>query len=319
MSAGEPSVLDAALDRTVVLSYSRIGYVLRCRHFAPGDLRRMDGQVALVTGASSGIGLAAAVGFAGLGATVWIVARDRERGERARDWLRQQSGSAAHELAVCDLSDLGSVRGLAASLRRSISRLDVLVHNAAVLTHEHRLSPDGIELTMATNVVGPHLLTHELEPLLRRGSRVVNVSSGGMYSQRLKLVLLAHQASNTRGTALYAQSKRMLVILSELWADRLRERGVAVNAMHPGWVDTPGLDRSLPAFHRISRRLLRTPEQGADTIVWLGCSRLGGDSSGGFWFDRARRPTHYLPFTRETAAERDRLWLEVERLAGTAG
>jgi hypothetical protein len=86
--------------------------------------------------------------------------------------------------------------------------------------------------------------------------------------------------------------------------------------MHPGWVDTPGLRDSLPGFHRVLRRLLRTPEQGADTIVWLGSAPQAAQISGAFWFDRARRPTHLLPWGGEAEQDRRRLWTEIERLSG---
>ena len=115
---------------------------------------------------------------------------------------------------------------------------------------------------------------------------------------------------------MYARTKRAQVILTELWAKRLAGTGVVVHAMHPGWVDTPGVASSLPRFHRLTGPLLRSPEQGADTIVWLGAAAEPGESSGGFWHDRRRRPTHRVPWTRETPEDRERLWRECERLTG---
>jgi dehydrogenase/reductase SDR family member 12 len=89
-----------------------------------------------------------------------------------------------------------------------------------------------------------------------------------------------------------------------------------VNSMHPGWVDTQGLRDSLPGFRKVMRPLLRTAEQGADTIVWLGAAAPAAEVSGGFWLDRVLRPTHLLAWSGETPADRERLWQEVERLAG---
>jgi hypothetical protein len=86
--------------------------------------------------------------------------------------------------------------------------------------------------------------------------------------------------------------------------------------MHPGWVDTPGVKASLPRFYRLTRPLLRTPEQGADTIVWLGAADEPGRSTGLFWHDRRSRPTHLLPWTTETHDERERLWAQCARLTG---
>ena len=193
-----------------------------------------------------------------------------------------------------------------------------MVNNAGVLSAERSLSRDGIELTLATNVVGPFLLTKLLAPLLRQSApaRIVNVSSGGMYTQGLHPEDLQSTDGRFRGTVAYARTKRIQVVLSELWASRLANAGVAVNAMHPGWVDTPGLRDALPAFHRVLRPLLRTPEQGADTIVWLGSAPRAARVSGAFWFDRARRPTHLLPWSADSDEDRQRLWAEVERLSG---
>jgi NAD(P)-dependent dehydrogenase (short-subunit alcohol dehydrogenase family) len=302
----------------VILSDTTLGFALRSRRWDRSDLASMDGKVVLVTGATSGLGEAAATGFARLGASVWVVARSRERGEHSKAWIAEQSGSDDVHVGICDFSDLRSVRRFAEQCEAGASRLDVLVNNAGVLTEERSLSRDGIELTLATNVVGPFLLTKLLVPLLTRSapSRVIDVSSGGMYSQGLHLEDLQNAHGKFRGTVAYARTKRMQVVLSELWARRLRGTGALVNAMHPGWVDTPGLRDSLPGFHRVLAPLLRTPEQGADTIVWLGSAPQASQVSGSFWFDRARRTTHLVGWGTESEQDRRRLWTEIERLSG---
>ena len=106
------------------------------------------------------------------------------------------------------------------------------------------------------------------------------------------------------------------MILTGLWAQRLQGTGVVVDAMHPGWVDTPGVRSSLPQFYKATSRLLRTPQEGADTIVWLGAAPQPARSTGGFWHDRRQRPIHRVPWTKETAEDRERLWAECERLSG---
>jgi NAD(P)-dependent dehydrogenase (short-subunit alcohol dehydrogenase family) len=311
------SLIDTALDLSVVGGYTSVGYRIRSRGWS--QLPRMDGKVVLVTGATSGIGLAAANGFARLGAAVWLAVRNRERGEHARATILKHRGAADVHVEVCDLSRLESVRQFAERFAAAAPRLDVLVNNAGVLAQERQLSPDGIELTLATNVIGPFLLTQMLVPVLERSgaSRIVNVSSGGMYAQKLRADDLQSEQGNFDGAAVYARSKRAEVVLTERWAQRLTGTGVTVHAMHPGWVDTAGIQSSLPRFYRLARPLLRTPDQGADTIVWLGAAAEPAETSGGFWHDRRRRPTHLLPGTRETEADRDRLWAECVALSST--
>jgi NAD(P)-dependent dehydrogenase (short-subunit alcohol dehydrogenase family) len=311
------SLMDTALDRTVVGGYTNVGYRLRSIWWGADELERMDGKVVLVTGATSGLGRAAAEGFARLGATVWLLARDAQRGERARAAVAELCDDGEARLGLCDLADLESVRRFAARFGAESARLDVLVNNAGVLSSQRTWSADAIELTFAVNVVAPFLLTELLLAALRRSApaRIVTVSSGGMYAQRLRADDLQSERGEFDGTAVYARSKRAEVILTEMWAERLRGTGITVHAMHPGWTNTQGVRSSLPRFYAITRPLLRTPGQGADTIVWLGAGAPAGDSSGGFWHDRRRRPTYLLPRTRETESDREMLWRECERLS----
>jgi NAD(P)-dependent dehydrogenase (short-subunit alcohol dehydrogenase family) len=274
---------DRALDASL-LGYTRLGFAVRERGWAP--LPRMDGQAVVVTGASSGIGRAAASGFAALGASVIDVVRDPSR---ARE--------GAADVRVCDVSSLAGVRRLAATL----TRVDVLVNNAGALPEARSETAEGVEVAFATNVLGPFALTSLVHP-----GRVITVTSGGMYTARLDAFDLQTVSRLYRGAEVYARTKRAELVLTSMWA----ERGVAAHAMHPGWVDTPGLASSLPGFHRALRPLLRTPEQGADTIVWLGSA---GVPPGRLWHDRAERPAYRLPWTRETPVDRERLWRELER------
>ncbi len=311
-------LIDTALDRSVVGGYTRLGYLIRSRAWEPGQLPSMAGRTVLVTGASGGLGLAAAEGFAALGARLLLVVRDAQRGERSRELIEQRTGNPQLQVELCDLSSLQSVRALVARLQARDQQLDVLVNNAGVLPRARTLSADGFELAFATNVLGPFLLTNLLIPVLQRSPdpRIINVSSGGMYTQRLRVDDLESERGSFDGAAVYARTKRAQVVLTQLWAARLAGTGVVVHAMHPGWADTPGVRESLPRFHRLTAPLLRTPQQGADTIVWLGAAAPPRASSGGFWHDRRRRPTHLLPGTRESAAQRERLWEECCRRSG---
>ena len=311
------SLLDTALDLSVVGGYTSVGYRIRSRGWKP--LPRMDGKVVLITGATSGLGLAAADGFTRLGATVWLAVRNRDRGEGARTRILEHRPGADIRVGLCDLSSMESVRRFAKRFAAEAPRLDVLVNNAGVLTQERELSADGIELTLATNVLGPFLLTQLLISTLQRStpSRIVNVSSGGMYTQKLRADDLQSEQEDFDGPTAYARTKRAEVVLTEMWAQQLAGTGVSVHAMHPGWADTAGVRSSLPRFYRATRPLLRSPDQGADTIVWLGAAAEPSDSSGAFWHDRRRRPTHLLPGTRESDADRRRLWAECVALSST--
>jgi dehydrogenase/reductase SDR family protein 12 len=312
------SLIDIALDLAVVPGYTKLGYRARralCwEEISPGS---MVGRRVLVTGATSGLGLASAQALVELGASVHILARDRERGERASARIAQATGSEV-QLELADLASLSSVRSFTRQFCAEHDCLHVLVNNAGVLSGERELSADGHELAFATNVLGTFLLTNELLPLLCAGapSRIVNVSSGGMYTRRIDVSDLESEHGDYDGPGVYARTKRAQVILTELWAQRLANTGIVVHAMHPGWADTPGIERSLPRFHRTLRPLLRTPAEGADTIVWLASSQEPARSTGGFWHDRRMRATHRAPWTRETEADRRALWETCMRATG---
>jgi dehydrogenase/reductase SDR family member 12 len=289
-------------------SFDRIGFRRHRRRFRPEDLDvDLSGRIVLVTGGNAGIGRAAAKALAERGADVRLLARSPERAEVARDALRRETGSHRIDFELVDVADLASVRRFVTGA--NLDSVHVLVHNAGVLPPERILTADGLELTFATHVAGPHLLTHLLEAPLRAAgdARVVFVSSGGMYTQRLDLTDLGWERRPYDGVVAYAKTKRMQVVLAGRWAGALSRTGVSVYAMHPGWADTGGVKTSLPRFYKMTRPVLRTPEEGADTIVWL-AARRPPPESGGFYFDRRARGTHWLPWTREDGASREALW-----------
>ncbi|MCB1733255.1 MAG: SDR family oxidoreductase, partial [Halieaceae bacterium] len=187
--------------------------------------------------------------------------------------------------------------------------IDVLVNNAGALFNPRGETPEGLEQSFALLLLSPYRLTEGLKPLLARAgqARVINVVSGGMYSQRLDLDRLEAPVEDYSGSVAYARAKRGLMIVTRHWAQAWADQNIVVNAMHPGWADTPGVESSLPIFHRLTRPLLRTPEQGADTIVWLASASEAGKASGKLFLDRQPRSSHLLASTRETAAEREAL------------
>lgn len=312
------SALDWLLDRTVVGGYTSVGYRLRGLDDSdPDPDGRLEGKRIVVTGANSGIGAAASAAFAAAGAEVHMVVRDLDRGAEARDQIRERTGSDRLHLHRCDLADLDQVRSLGAELRDSLNDLDVLVHNAGALLQERRHSPQGHEMTWAVHVLGPFLLTHELAPLLASGGhgRVVFVTSGGMYTARLRLDDPQLDCRDFDGPGFYAHAKRAQV---ELTAELDRRLGpdVSVNTMHPGWVETPGVAGSLPRFHSLTGPLLRSPEAGADTIVWLAASPQAELEPGRLWMDRRPRPEHRVPWTRGGPGEPAELYELCATLTG---
>lgn len=315
-----PRVLTGAADRMldvlIVPGYSRFGMAAR-RHWWPADPKPFPHPVdVVVTGASSGLGKQTARMLAALGARVHLVGRSAERLRSAASRIRSAMPSAELVVRECDVSDLRAVRALAAALRSDLTGLHALVHCAGVMPPERTLTAEGNELAFATHVLGPFLLTASLRGLTSADSRVVFVSSGGMYTAGLSDDFDSERGGYS-GVRAYARTKRMQVTLVEQLAQTFElADDPVVHSMHPGWAATPGVADSLPGFDRVARPILRTPEQGADTIVWLAAADEPGRSSGRFWHDRRARPTHYLPWQHDDPALRVRLWRECARRTG---
>ena len=296
-------VVDEALEATVVGSFSAVGPRVRRRTAGWTPPARLDGRVALVTGATSGLGLAAATELAGLGAEVVLTARGEERAARAVDTVRRAVPGASVSALLADMGEFDQVRDLAARFCETHDRLDVLVHNAGALTKERTVTSTGMEVTVASQVAAPYLLTGLLLPVLGAAapSRVIQVSSGGLYTQRFDLATLEMGPDTYDGTVAYARAKRAQLVLLAEWVRRRDGEGVAFHAMHPGWADTPGVQHSLPAFAKVMGPVLRTPDQGVDTVVWLAGAPEGIDTTGRFWLDRRPRWENKVPWTRLSA------------------
>lgn len=309
-------LLDEMMELTVAPSWSRVGFLARRRLFRWDDepVPRLDGRVVVLTGFTSGIGRAAATALAELGADLHLVGRSPDKVRDTAAAIRGDGGRVT--TSVADLSDLDDVRRLADEIDAVHDRVDVLVHNAGALTRKWTTSPQGIETTVAAQVLGPFLLTTLLLPRLEAAGgsgRVLTMSSGGMYAERLDVEDLEMGPDGYDGVRAYARAKRAQVELTAEWAQR-GPASVAFHALHPGWADTPGVVESIPRFHALTRPVLRSPEQGADTLVWMAAvpaSVLG--PSGGFWLDRRRRAITKVPWTRTPAGERARLWAWCER------
>lgn len=309
--------IDKLLEATVVGSFSKVGYEARNRIAHWHGAEPMPGRSVIVTGATSGLGYETAAQLAGLGASVTFLARDPGRAVVALESIRERSGSDDVNFLIADMSDLESVRRAANEYLAGHDTLDVLIHNAGALSRHYEKAPGGTELTVATHVLGPFLLTDLLLPALRRQhpgrggpARVLTVTSGGMYTQRFRLEGLDAAPEGFDGVTAYARAKRAQVVLNREWASRVDPREVVFHAMHPGWADTPGVRSSLPGFFRLTRPILRTPEEGVDTLVWLAQAAEAQTSTGRLWLDRRPRGEHKLPWTRpsDPAADRAQLW-----------
>lgn len=294
LTARLTSGVDVALDRSVVLGYTKIGSQLR-RLWWPADPTRQSlaGQRVVVTGATSGIGEAMAHSFAELGAVVHLLGRSPEKVAASAGRIRGAVPAALVIEEVCDVSNLDAVRAWTADLVGRIPALRGLVHNAGSMPPERSETTQGHEVQLASHVLGPHLMTEKLQPLLRAAgaSSVVWMSSGGMYAAPLVDDDLEFR-SGYSGAKAYARTKRMQVVLADAWAGRLAGTGVKVESMHPGWASTPGVTEYLPLFNKITRPLLRDAGDGADTAVWLVATRPPS-AAGHFWHDRAQRPTTF--------------------------
>lgn len=305
-------ILDGALEGSIVASFSKVGFDARQRLYEwSDDFNDLSGQVAVVTGGTSGIGKATAEALVDLGATVHITSRSQDRAEQAAAQmnLRQAAGQAlGHSL---DTGDFASIDSFAGSIIAAEKSVDILINNAGALTSEYRTDNRGTELTLSTHLIGPYRLTKALRPHLNDGARVIFMSSGGMYTQKLDVDTIEMSEEEYRGAVAYAKAKRgqveLVSHLGPMWAPR-----TLLHAVHPGWVDTAGVDAGLPGFGKLMGPILRTAEQGANTAVWLAAAGVNGAAPGQFWLDRRPRRTAYLPGTATTAAERKRLveWLD---------
>jgi NAD(P)-dependent dehydrogenase (short-subunit alcohol dehydrogenase family) len=277
----------------------------------------LSGKTCLVTGATSGIGKETAAQLAMLGAGVIIVARDAARGAAAAAEIRQRAPRAQLGITIADLSSLAQVRRLAAEVMTEYGRLDVLVNNAGVISLDRKLSADGLEITFATNHLGPFLLTSLLRGLLERSApaRVVTVASGVHRQVRaIPWEDLAHGGQSGQGQA-YAVSKLLNVLFTAELARRLAGTGVTANCLHPGFVRT-ALGREVTgipgAAVRLALRLRPGPAAGARTSVYLASAPEVADQSGGYFVkSRPARPSALAMDTQAAA----RLWALSTELA----
>ncbi|MGN7762745.1 SDR family oxidoreductase [Paenibacillus sp. 22594] len=251
----------------------------------------MLGKTVLVTGGNSGMGLATSIEMARRGAAVIMACRSRQRGEEALAEVKRQSGSDKIRLMLCDLASFKSIHAFTEEFTAGYPVLDVLINNAGVVTVKRQLTADGYEMDFGVNHLGHFLLTHLLlEPLAAaEQGRIVVVASGAYKIGKLHLD--DHTLSRGYNPAkAYARSKLGNILFTRELASRLQGTRVTVNAVHPGAVGTSiGVNRETgfgrPVLKLLSHFFL-TPEQGADTAIWLATAPELGEISGEYYYRR---------------------------------
>lgn len=310
------STLKAIADKLIVpgiLSFSKYGYSHSQKHWNPVS-NNIKGQHIVITGATSGLGLATAYELAHGGANLTLVARNKDKAQDVAADIKLKTGNKHIAVEIADLSIMQEVLNLSKRLLKKGNAIDVLINNAGALLNPRQETSEGLETSFALLLLGPTILTTQLKPLLKKSghARVINVSSGGMYAKRLSTNNLQSTKGEYSGSDAYARSKRGLVITGEQWAEEWLADGITVHNMHPGWAHTPGVEVGLPEFTKMTKRILRTSEQGADTIIWLASASEVSQTSGLFWLDRVPHSTHLSGKTKETAEQRLELRSKLE-------
>ncbi len=277
----------------------------------------MGGKVILITGGTSGIGKAAATALAGMGANVVITGRNEERGRRALQEIREESGNDGVELMLADLAVQSEVRRLAEEFREHHDRLVVLINNAGLVLSERTETPDGIEMQLAINHLAPFLLTNLLLDLLKKSapSRIVTVSSDAHRWGSMDLDDLQSR-KRYRAFPVYGRTKLANIMFTHELAERLEGTGVTANCLHPGSVNTNFAVSSRSPFtllFRAFKPFMRSPEQGADTLIYLVASPEVEGMTGKYLVDRRVKAASDAAYDQTTRKE---LWEASEELTG---
>jgi len=298
-------ILSKLLDYSILFSFDRTGFHRHAKNFIPEEWRG-EGKVAAITGGNSGIGFATAERLLRYKVEVHLLCRSKERGVEAKRKLKAKYPDSTVVIHTLDLSDKQAIDTWVKM--NAPSYIDILINNAGGMLSTLHNNQAGDELTWATHILGHYTLTMGLleQGNLRKGSRVITVTSGGMYLHKLDLNDLAFKKRKYDKYTAYANAKRAQVILNQLWNKKFGS-SLRFSCMHPGWVNTSGIRNAMPIFYRYLKHRLRTPKQGADTILWLALTK-NQYSGGKLWFDRSEAPEHKFQFTKESEVDRNTLW-----------
>ncbi|CAF2315504.1 unnamed protein product [Rotaria sp. Silwood2] len=299
--------------------YTRSGFEAAAKRFNSYDTDAdLSDQHIMITGANSGIGKIAALECAKRQAHVYMVCRDEKRGKEAQEEIIRDSNNRNVELYLCDMSKPQDVTAFTKQFIESQKPLNVLCNNAGCMINERQLINDEHEANFATNTLGTYILTKNFIPILTQNqpARVFTTSSGGMYNVKLDPDdFNSIQMRTFNGDLVYAQNKRQQVVMAERLAER--HPSIYFATWHPGWVDTPAVRSAMPSFYAKMQSRLRTPEQGADTLIWLCCQKDIDKKykSGDFFQDRMPVSKHLpLAWTKSTIEEDERFMRNLDRV-----
>jgi dehydrogenase/reductase SDR family member 12 len=289
--------LSSLLDHSILFSFDRTGYWRHIKEIPMPDYIHAEGKTAWLSGATGGIGAATARTLSEDGWELILPVRNLEKGNAL---LSSLSG-----VATFDPLNLSSLKE--ASSYTPYKPLDLVIHNAGGMPITKTITPEGYEEIFASQVFAPFILTLSWikKGILKKGARVIFVSSGGMYSQKLSLDDLNFETRKYNKYTAYANAKRAQVILAELFAKKFPQYYFA--SMHPGWVKTPGVKYSMHWFYTLLYPLLRTPKEGADTLHYL-ANVVKWNKNGAFWFDRKPVFSHFSNKTKSSPEEKEALW-----------
>lgn len=305
-------ITERLADRLIIpglAKFTRFGYELEHRFWYP-NAGFLQGKSAVVVGGCSAIGQAVVTALSRLGARVLVADVDEKKGLLLQKHVLEKTGNEII-FEPANLSELGATIALASRIYQHFESLDILI-NAASRTYARRLNTsEGVEKTFAVNLLCPFVLTESLHELLKRSqtSRIINVTSAMMYTQKLRLDDLDSKERPYQGNMAFARAMRGMVDITEQWAEKWQADQIFVHCMHPGWTDTQSLRNGLATpIYRLMKPVLRTPEQGADTIVWLASSPVTEESNGLFWLDRRPHPTALIAGTQSSAKSQKQLY-----------
>ena len=233
----------------------------------------IKGKTCLITGATSGIGKQTAIALANLGARVIITSRDTEKGMITRNDIMRITGNPEVEMMECDLASFSSIHSFADKFKAKYNQLHILINNAGTWQTTRKLSADGIELTLATNVLAPFLLTNLLLDLMKKSAPaiIINVASHAHKYAKLDFNNLEGNKS-FQNMQIYGQSKIDLIMISTKLSDMLKNSDITVNYLHPGVVATHLFDNMGTVVKSISKMFMISPEKGAQTSIYLAVS-----------------------------------------------